>query len=98
MITINEKLYNKMPEKIKKHFTQKPNPSRDEVVSLFPSTESGKMTSEHQRHTDGSRKGIYGKFDKEHPLSETYGDSGSASVFFYTAKASQEERNYGLSG
>ena len=68
----------------------------DEVVSLFPYTESGKMTSEHQRHTDGSPNGIYGKFDKEHPLGETYGDSGSASRFFYTAKASQEERNFGL--
>ena len=96
MITINEKLYNKMPEKIKKHFTQKPNPSRDEVVSLFPYTESGKMTSQHQRHTDGSPNGIYGKFDKEHPLSETYGDSGSASRFFYTAKASKKDRDEGL--
>ena len=26
-------------------------------------------------------------------VGETYGDSGSASRFFYTAKASQEERN-----
>ena len=68
----------------------------DEVVSLFPYTESGKMTSQHQRHTDGSPNGIYGKFDKEHPLSDTYGDSGSASRFFYIAKASQEERNFGL--
>ena len=68
----------------------------DEVVSLFPYTESGKMTNEHQRHTDGSPNGIYGKFDKEHPLSETYGDSGSAARFFYTAKASKEERNFGL--
>ena len=42
MITINEKLYNKMPEKIKKHFTQKPNPSREEVVSLFPETAPSK--------------------------------------------------------
>lgn len=68
----------------------------DEVVSLFPHTESGKMTSQHQRNTDGSPNGIYGKFDKEHPLSETYGDSGSAARFFYAAKASQEERNFGL--
>src|SRR5690554_1020142 len=98
MITINEKLYNKMPEKIKKHFTQKPKPSRDEVVSLFPYTESGKMTSQHQRPTDGSPNGIYGKFDENYPLGETYGDSGSASRFFYTAKASKEERNFGLSG
>ncbi|HXJ97632.1 MAG TPA: site-specific DNA-methyltransferase, partial [Gelidibacter sp.] len=68
----------------------------DEVVSLFPYTESGKMTSQHQRHTDGSPNGIYGKFDVNHPLGETYGDSGSAARFFYTAKASKEERNFGL--
>ena len=68
----------------------------EEVVSLFPNTESGKMTNEHQRHTDGSPNGIYGKFDVNHPLGETYGDNGSASRFFYTAKASQEERNFGL--
>lgn len=68
----------------------------DEVISLFPHTESGKMSSEHIRHTDGSPNGIYGKFDKDFPLSDTYGDSGNASRFFYTAKASQSERNYGL--
>ena len=68
----------------------------DEVESLFPYTKSGKMTSEHQRHTDGSPNGIYGKFDKDYPLSETYGDSGSASRFFYCAKASQKDRDEGL--
>jgi site-specific DNA-methyltransferase (adenine-specific) len=68
----------------------------DEVESLFPYTKSGKMTSEHQRHTDGSPNGIYGKFDKEYPLSETYGDSGSASRFFYCAKASKKDRDEGL--
>ncbi|MCK9319545.1 DNA methyltransferase [Methanoculleus sp.] len=70
----------------------------EEVVSLFPHTESGKMTSQHQRHTDGSPNGIYGKFDVNHPLSETYGDEGSASRFFYVPKASQKERNFGLEG
>lgn len=68
----------------------------DEVESLFPHTKSGKMTSEHQRHTDGSPNGIYGKFNKEHPLSETYGDSGSASRFFYCAKANKKDRDEGL--
>lgn len=57
---------------------------------------SGKMTPEHIRHTDGSLNGIYGKFDINHKLSETYGDEGGASRFFYVAKASQLERNFGL--
>lgn len=68
----------------------------EEVVKHFPYTKSGKMTSEHERHTDGSPNGICGKFDVNHPLSETYGDSGSASRFFYVAKASKKERNFGL--
>jgi len=57
---------------------------------------SGKMLPEHTRHTDGSPNGIYGKFDSNHPITETYGDSGGASRFFYVAKASKSERNFGL--
>ncbi len=57
---------------------------------------SGKMTSNHKRHTDGSPNGIYGKFNPEHELGETYGDSGGASRFFYVAKVSKKERNLGL--
>jgi site-specific DNA-methyltransferase (adenine-specific) len=45
------------------------------------------------RHTNGSPNGIYGKFNIEHPLGETYGDAGSAARFFYCAKASKSERN-----
>ena len=57
---------------------------------------SGKMTANHSRTTNGSPNGIYGKFDVNHPLAETYGDKGGASRFFYVAKASQWERHYGL--
>jgi DNA modification methylase len=67
----------------------------DEVAILFPNTKSGKMGANHTRHTDGSPNGIYGKFNINHPLGETYGDSGSASRFFYCAKASKKERNMG---
>jgi DNA modification methylase len=67
----------------------------EEVVSLFPNTKSGKMTSNHNRHTDGSPNGIYSKFDVNHPLSETYGDEGSAARFFYCAKTSKKDRQEG---
>jgi site-specific DNA-methyltransferase (adenine-specific) len=67
----------------------------EEVVGLFPMTKSGKMVPQHTRTTNGSPNGIYGKFDKEHPLSETYGDSGSAARFFYCAKASKADRDAG---
>ncbi len=70
----------------------------EEVVSKFPDTKSGKMGAKNTRHTDGSPNGIYGKFDVNHPLGETYGDSGSAARFFYCAKASKSERNKGCEG
>lgn len=66
------------------------------VLDLFPTTKSGKMGPHNNRTTDGSPNGIYGKFDVNHPLSETYGDEGSASRFFYCAKASKKERNEGM--
>jgi len=68
----------------------------EEVLEIFPETTSGKMSSKHTRHTDESPHGIYGKFDINHPLGETYGDAGSAARFFYCAKASKAERNMGL--
>ena len=64
----------------------------DEVVRLFPNTSSGKMGPWNNRTTDGSPNGIYHKFNVEHPLGETYGDSGSAARFFYCAKASKSDR------
>lgn len=71
----------------------------EEVRGCFPETKSGKMGKQHTRHTDGSPNGIYGKFDINHELGETYGDSGNASRFFksiiYQAKASKSERNKG---
>jgi site-specific DNA-methyltransferase (adenine-specific) len=71
----------------------------EEVRECFPETKSGKMGKQHTRHTDGSPNGIYGKFDINHELGETYGDSGNASRFFksiiYQAKASKSERNKG---
>ena len=57
---------------------------------------SGKMGPQHKRHTDGSPNGIYGKFNPNHELGETYGDKGGASRFFYQAKVSKAERNMGL--
>lgn len=71
----------------------------------------GKMSPEiSKRSTSGSPNGIYGKFDINAPLTETYGDSGGASRFFfnvettledtdpfiYEKKASQKERKAGM--
>jgi site-specific DNA-methyltransferase (adenine-specific) len=67
----------------------------DEVLSYFPNTKSGYMNSDiHNRTSTESPNGIYGKYNIPNEF-ETYGDEGSAARFFYTAKASQSERNAG---
>jgi len=65
----------------------------DEVVSLFPDTNSGGSIT--KTYEDNSP--LYGDYNVKTPF-ESYGDNGSASRFFYTAKASQTERNWGLNG
>ena len=77
----------------------------EEVVSKFPDSGGGKAKS----NSDVNRKGI--KEDGSSFNSKTcgfdvnkcqgmanFGDSGSASRFFYCAKASKSERNKGLEG
>ena len=65
----------------------------DEVVSLFPYTESGNLNEGHKRGdgTGNSFMGGGGMIQKNYG-----GDSGSASRFFYTAKASKKDRDEGL--
>ncbi len=63
-----------------------------EVLSLFPNTKSGKM----KQHIEGGEFNVFGK---QYPRNvETIGDSGSASRFFYCAKASKRDRNEGCEG
>jgi len=69
----------------------------DEVVSLFPNTKSGARSSKHQIGNDEGEMfnhGIYGKY-KAKNYEDAPADSGSASRFFYCAKASKSERNKG---
>jgi DNA modification methylase len=69
----------------------------DEVEAVFPQTGSGKFSKQTRQ-----RKGfmLSGSEDniQEANAPDNYGDSGSASRFFYTAKASKSERNKGLEG
>jgi len=60
----------------------------DEVVGLFPQTKGA--TS----RTDGKGVGMFASGNKEAGV--IYPDSGSASRFFYCAKASKRERNKGV--
>jgi site-specific DNA-methyltransferase (adenine-specific) len=62
------------------------------VVEQFPIVTSGKPCG--TRKADNN---IYGRFETGTDITG-YGDSGSAARFFYCAKPTQEERNFGVTG
>jgi hypothetical protein len=71
----------------------------EEVVSMFPETQSGMMKAGTPRlMSDNPNKHTYGKMKPDTVANDTFGDSGSAARFFYCAKPSQSERNEGLEG
>jgi len=64
----------------------------EEVISLFPVTKSGSIQSHHKRTTSKTKNA----FSEREALPETVtGSEGSASRFFYCAKASKADRNNG---
>ena len=64
----------------------------DEVEAVFPDSRSGSgKATEYEKHGGQWGKG-------KQIRNADFGDSGSASRFFYTAKASKRERNAGLEG
>jgi len=64
----------------------------DEVEAVFPNSKAGKYKG------GGSKSGGIWSESTGKPAGMEYGDSGSASRYFYTAKASKRERNAGLEG
>lgn len=86
-----------MPTEIKELFDKLPNYGSDEVEAVFPQTGGGKYSKQTRQ-----RKGfmLSGSEDnvQEANAPDNYGDSGSASRFFYCAKSSKSERNAGLEG
>lgn len=68
----------------------------EEVLSYFPNTKSGFMKKGTNRlMSSNPNKNTYGHFDPDKVENDTYGDSGSASRFFYCSKPSPSERNFG---
>lgn len=65
----------------------------DEVVSLFPNTKSGSRKAQPQKEGSWNAVGI-----KFRDTFACEGSEGSASRFFYCAKASKAERNMGCEG
>ncbi len=94
MITIEETLYKQMPEDIQSCFSRLPNDGSEEVEELFPYTKTGNTNAIPYTNTKG--KNVYGKQTGTKKVMK--GDSGSASRFFYCAKASKKDRNEGCEG
>lgn len=63
----------------------------EEVERLFPKTKSGKD----KNPTKGDVSGFFGNKEMKYSAEANYGDQGSASRFFYCAKASKKDRNEG---
>ena len=95
-VKISAELYNKMPSDLQALFEQCPNPSRDEVVGLFPQT-----TSMGHRPRSATNGGIWGNGKNPKLAGESnngHNDTGSAARFFYCAKASKRDRDEGCEG
>ena len=79
---IEEEIYNKLPENIKKLFKKELNPSKDEVVGAFPITGT----------TDGNNS--FNAIRGNRPARGYTDPASSAARFFYSAKASKEDRAF----
>ena len=88
---IDEATYKAMPPELRALFDKLPNPGSDEVVGLFPQT-VGKIGM--IGNTGGNNR-IYGKLGRQEDRQPGTTDTGSAARFFYTAKASRDDREGG---
>lgn len=91
---IDATTYQKLPEHLKALFQQAPNPSREEVLSVFPQGRSSGVFSPKDHHNGGYVQGVTNFGGKGIP-STMYSDTGSAARFFYAAKASKKDRGEG---
>ena len=66
----------------------------DEVCGGFPNTKSQKRDSRYNKDTEYTN--TYTPVKSDYRDDNTYGDSGSASRYFYCAKASKKDRDEGL--
>lgn len=67
----------------------------DEVVSAFPSA-AGQLAKAAEGGERRKNQNTYGEMRRGSNGADPRGDAGSAARFFYAAKATRKERNYGL--
>lgn len=77
----------------------------DEAAAVLLDKQSGELVSGpesdrgHRRNADAeAQRNSYGGFQGQTATGVLYGDRGGASRFYYVAKPSQEERNFGCDG
>ena len=90
---VSEKTYRAMPTHLQSLFQRLPNPGSDEVLALFPETTSGMILPHHKQNCESTKHSYEGGYKEKSMIS--HGDSGSASRFFYCAKASRDDRDEG---
>lgn len=93
---IDATTHQKLPEHLKALFQQAPNPSRDEVIALFPNSNGAGPSLPRVKVTgygDGIGSGKSAYLGGERIPFDA--GSGSAARFFYAAKANKRDRNEG---
>ena len=90
---IDAETYQKLPEHLKALFQKAPNLSRDEVVGLFPANAGASAPVKGTEASKASVGNVTG--ERERVPGAFHADSGSASRFFYCAKASKKDRGEG---
>ena len=90
MLIISESTYKKMPKILQGFLEQLPNYGSEDVTKHFPNTKS--KASMRGVGLTGKTEKIYGKGNPDFNTLRGHNDSGSASRFFYCAKASKAER------
>ena len=94
---IDEATFKAMPPELQALFVKLPNPGSDEVVGLFPQSQGMQRTTLRRGASTGTSIGGKGRYGEAayQEAEAGYGDSGSAARFFYTAKASRDDRSDG---
>lgn len=92
---VDEKMYRRMPRELQALFSCLPNPSKDEVLALFPSTSPSPLASSREEYEPNNKNNVFGE-GMGGGWHSGFGDDGSAARFFYCAKADSTDRNEGL--
>ena len=87
---LSENDYNRLPKHLKKMFKKLPNSEKNEILNAFPDAKGQQGKAKMNGKKSNNIFGDYGENFTNNP--EPRGDTGSAARFFYSAKATKEDR------